>query len=422
MKTLLRFITVFFIVIVIARTSACYALKPVSIDSAILTKFYEINKNNLYWLTDNKGIARVSEWLSVIDSIEKGNLVIDKNKSDKLRKRILGFNQLDGSEKKHLDMDITFDVLSFLKEFQQGNISLEYDEVCVSRDSIYMDQLFTTNEKNSVSREMSLLSCRDIDFLTLKKFLLDSVKTTDTLRYKMMIRAMNYRKYIYINHPSEYIVVNIPEATVSYYRNESMRLKMRAIMGRKAFPTREFASYITSIITFPYWNVPRNIAINELLPKIKKDDAFLEQNNFEIIDLDGNVVEASDLEWNDFSNKNFPYQLRQSTGADNSLGVLKFELKNPYYIFLHATSNFGSFSNENRFLSHGCVRLEKPFELASALLRGRIDIDLLKKGEKDTKPTTIALPNKTPIFIIYSPVVVIGRDVVFLKDVYGLIK
>lgn len=422
MKKEIRYVCVVLIVFANFLALVGFAQKPVSIDSAILTKFYTINKNNLYWLADNKRIAKVAEWMSVIDSVNRENFIYNKIKTDKIRLRMPLFSQLDSSKRRLLDMEITTDVLIFLKEFQQGYIILDYDEVSVSRDSIYMNQLLKINKKKYVSRGLSLLSCEDADFLTLKKYLNDSVNKADTLRYKMVTRAMNYRKYIYFNHPSEYMVVNIPEASVSYYRKESLRLKMRAIMGRKASPTREFASYITSFVTFPYWNVPRSIAINEILPKIKKDDAYLEQNNFEVIDADGRVVESSNLEWKDFSDKYFPYHLRQSTGPDNALGVLKFELKNPYSIFLHATSNSSSFFKSNLFLSHGCIRLEKPFELASELLRGRIDIVLPEKDAKDTKPTTIVLENKIAVFIIYATVIIIDSDVVFLKDIYGKIK
>jgi L,D-transpeptidase YcbB len=104
------------------------------------------------------------------------------------------------------------------------------------------------------------------------------------------------------------------------------------------------------------------------------------------------------------------------------LGVLKFNLKNPSSIFLHATSRQSVFAKNYRFLSHGCIRLEKPFALADALLRGKINIAGLKKEKKDTQSSTINLPHKVPTFIIYMPVKIVGSNLVFLQDVYDVLK
>ena len=197
---------------------------------------------------------------------------------------------------------------------------------------------------------------------------------------------------------------------------------MKTVVGKKSKPTPTIASYITNIITFPHWNVPHSIAVRELLPKVQKNENYLEQQNFEVVDANGNVVEDSELNWKDYSENNFPYFFRQSTGSGNALGVLKFNFQNPYSIFLHATSWQGVFSKDYRFLSHGCVRMEKPFELAGAMLRGKIDIKKLKSGKKNTESKSIKLPHKVPVFIVYMPVKVDGKKVTFLNDVYSQIK
>jgi len=103
------------------------------------------------------------------------------------------------------------------------------------------------------------------------------------------------------------------------------------------------------------------------------------------------------------------------------LGVLKFNFQNPFSIFLHSTGQQGAFAKDFRFLSHGCIRLEKPLDLAKALIPDKIDIKELKSGKKNTKSKIIELPHKIPVFIIYMPVKVNGKKVTFLKDVYGLI-
>jgi murein L,D-transpeptidase YcbB/YkuD len=233
---------------------------------------------------------------------------------------------------------------------------------------------------------------------------------------------MNYRLYFTINHQSEYIVVNVLSAEAEYYKNDKLVIGMRVVVGQKANPTPLFASYITSLVTFPHWNVPQSIAVKELIPKVQKDKNYLEQNGFEVVDAKGIEVDDSELHWKTYSENNFPFFFRQSTGGDNALGVLKFNLKNPYSVFLHATSNQAVFTRTNRFLSHGCIRLEKPFELANALLENKLNVEELKTAKKDTESNTIQLPHKIPTYILYMPIQIVDNRITFLFDEYGLIK
>lgn len=197
---------------------------------------------------------------------------------------------------------------------------------------------------------------------------------------------------------------------------------MKSVVGKKKNPTPTIASYITNLVTFPFWNVPFSIASKELLPKVQKDESYLERNNFEVVDGKGNVVDDSDLNWGSYTEKNFPYFFRESTGPNNSLGVLKFNLRNPFSIYLHDTNSKGAFAKDYRFLSHGCVRLEKPIELADLLTKGKINVWDLKTGTQDTESQIIKLDHKIPVFIVYMPAVVHGEKVTFLKDVYGLVQ
>lgn len=392
-------------------------------DSVMVQKFYATYNEPLFWFTSRKDIKRANEWLKVIESADNSGFVPDKLQTEQIHAALSqNFKKMDNFLKEKTDRQITGLILNFLKYLQQANIHFEYDEVNVPRDSVYFFQLIFSGTKGPVSKIVSAFDCKDPDYLVLKKFMHDSISDKNSVKYKTVLLAMNYRKYLSVNHHPEYILVNIPEAEAVYYKNSLPVIKMRTVPGRKTNQTPTIASYITSIVTFPHWNVPYDIAVKEILPKIQKDENYLEQHNFDVVDAKGNVMSDSVLNWKSYTEKNFPYFFRQSTGSDNSLGVLKFYLQNPFSIFLHATSNPGAFAKDYRFLSHGCIRLEKPFELADALLRGRIDIEELKSGKKDTESTIIKLPVKVPVFIIYMPVTVAGNKVTFLPDVYGLIK
>jgi murein L,D-transpeptidase YcbB/YkuD len=406
---------------------SCFAANSYTQETAVqedslVQKFSAIADQNPFWLSTRKNIRRATDWLAEIESSEKLGLAPDKLQIDIIRSALHRRKTLGSVDKEQTDKQITNLVLHFLKDLQQGNITLDYDEVTVPRDAAYSNQLLKRKKRESVSELVARLDCKDPDYLVLKNFLHDSITVKDTLKYKEVVLAMNYRRYLTANHQPEYLIVNIPEAEACYYRNDKLFIKMRTVVGNKKTPTPTIASYITSIVTFPYWNVPHSIAINELLPKAQKNESYLEQNNFEVVDAKGNIIEDSELDLKEYNAKDFPYYFRQSTGAENDLGVIKFNLQNPFSIFLHSTSSTSSFTRDLRFLSHGCIRLEKPFELADALLRGKIDIAELRRGKKNTESETLQLLLKIPVFIIYVLVKVESGKVTFLRDVYGLIK
>jgi len=409
-------------VLVSCFITSSYAQQDTLKSDTIVQQFYAINHEPLYWFSSDKNRNRATEWLTMMESADNLGIVPDKYQSILIHVALLSNNTLDNIKKEQRDKQITGLVLNFLKNMQEGNIKFDYDEVNVSRDSVYIHQLLSSKPSESVSQMVSRLDCKDQEYLVLKQFLKDSITVKDTLKFKKISLAMNYRRYFTANHPSEYIVANIPATEASYYQNDFLKLKMRTVVGRKENPTPLIASNITNIVTFPHWNVPHSIAVKELLPKVQKNENYLEQNSYDVVNSRGKVIDDTQLKWKSYTEKNFPYFFRQSTGPRNALGVLKFNLQNPFSIFLHSTSLKSAFAKDYRFLSHGCIRLAKPMEFAKALLPDEIDIKALKSGKKNTESKTITLPHKIPVFIIYNPVMVAGKKVTFLKDEYGLIK
>lgn len=414
---------IFFVLLLALSLLTTGCAQPIGLsEDPVVQKFYSMNNQELFWFSSGRNIKKAAEWLTAIESADYSGFIVNKNEMIEIREALANKRQLDKTQTGQKDQQITRLILDFLKVFQQGNIIFDYDEVSVPLDSVYLYQLVNFESRDHVSEIIAKLDCKDPDYLVLKNYLHDSITPKDTLKYRSVLLAMNYRKYLTINYQPECIIANIPETEAEYFRSGMPIMKMRTVVGRKKSPTPLLACYLTSIVTFPFWNVPYTIAVKELLPKVQKSENYLEQNNFEIVDAKGNLIDDLELNWNDYNEKNFPYFFRQATGADNSLGVLKFNLQNPFSIFLHSTSQQGAFARDFRFLSHGCIRLEKPFELADALLRGKIDLDELKGGKKNTQSKTLKLPAKIPVFIIYMPVKVEGKKVTFLKDVYGLVK
>ena len=219
------------------------------------------------------------------------------------------------------------------------------------------------------------------------------------------------------------IIVNIPSSTLRVITKSGRQLLYSAvILGQHHTPTPLFGAYLTRIITFPYWNVPRSIATKELLPKIKRNPATtLDNLKMQVLDSRGKVADPSTIDWKSLSAKNFPYRLRQSTGCDNALGVMKFDLNSPYDVYLHDTNHREFFAGTNHFLSHGCIRLAKPVELANLILQKEFFTPSFLDTQKTNVPSkVISIPAAIPIVITYELVDLDADNLIrFYPDVYG---
>jgi murein L,D-transpeptidase YcbB/YkuD len=145
--------------------------------------------------------------------------------------------------------------------------------------------------------------------------------------------------------------------------------------------------------------------------------------SMQVVNRQGNVINPHSINWSQYNASNFPYGFRQATGCDNSLGVIKFNLTDPFDVYLHDTNNDKLFATANRYYSHGCIRVEKAIELGNALLQNKIDSNYLAACYSNQQPMPVALDNPVPVFVIYSTAHA-GKDgtVQYAKDVYSLFR
>jgi len=218
------------------------------------------------------------------------------------------------------------------------------------------------------------------------------------------------------------VVVNIPSASLLFSSAGKIVLESRIIPGKPSTRTPTLTSEITEVVIYPYWHVPAKIARRELLPMIKKNHRYLADNNFQVLNKAGKVVDPEQIIWSSLTANNFPYTLRQSTGCDNSLGLIKLNFYNPYNVYLHDTPWKLLFGFNKRYFSHGCMRLEKAKELAHFLLQDNsIAVDTVneKRCLRNQAPATIPIPVKTPVFVLYYTAWVDEKGVVrFFDDIY----
>jgi L,D-transpeptidase YcbB len=245
----------------------------------------------------------------------------------------------------------------------------------------------------------------------------------DSLNAREAAAALNYSRWIGHFHFPAYVEVNVATGTLAYIRGDSVALGMAVVAGKPTTPTPLLATYCYAVTLYPYWTVPHDIAVNELLPKCRRNIKSKTLEGYQVVDHGGKVFELDELDWSKYTKRNFPYTFRQATGCDNALGVIKFELTDTLDIYLHDTNFKNAFLSSSRYFSHGCVRLSNPVALANMLVEQKVDTDFVKACIKGQAPIAMHLKQQVPVFIIYSPATITSGDsVAYGKDVYHKFK
>ena len=219
-----------------------------------------------------------------------------------------------------------------------------------------------------------------------------------------------------------HVRVNIAAFTVEAWRAGTRELVMNAVVGKPYRSTPVFSDEITHVVLNPRWSVPIKLAIKDVLPKIKKDPQYLNENGFRVFRADtGAEVDASEVPWDQLSSRRFGYILRQEPGADNALGRLKIMFPNDHDVYLHDTPKRHLFKEAKRAFSSGCVRLEDPRGLAAFLLDDeRWTEKRIDKAIATGREQTVWLAQPVPIHLQYWTAWVDDAGTVhFREDLYG---
>ena len=221
------------------------------------------------------------------------------------------------------------------------------------------------------------------------------------------------------------IVVNIPEFLLRAYDLKGHPvLSMRVVVGRAMrTDTPVLQEDMKYVIFWPHWNVPQGILRKEILPQLAKDPDYLKNNDYEVVTFTGELVTEDAVSAEVLRQLRVgKLMVRQKPGLKNALGMIKFIFPNDENVYLHATPSVGLFAKSRRDFSHGCVRVEKPLELAEWVLRNnpgwtRARIDEAFETQKELQ---VNLVRAIPVLMVYGTAVVPeDGSVHFLEDIYG---
>ena len=196
---------------------------------------------------------------------------------------------------------------------------------------------------------------------------------------------------------------------------------MAVVVGDEGWETPVFADRIQYLEVNPYWNVPPSILREEILPAVQRDPGYLAKHEMEVVRgqtddaprvSDGLVhaaAEGGDL------------RVRQRPGKRNPLGQVKFMFPNRHNVYLHDTTAGHLFREPDRAGSHGCIRVERPLDLAAYLLGGEWSPQRVQGEIATGQRRTLTLPEEVPVYLLYFTAAVRpdGRLEMY-EDVYGI--
>lgn len=213
--------------------------------------------------------------------------------------------------------------------------------------------------------------------------------------------AANLERYRWLPRTlgNRYVFVNVPAFKLEGYANGKKTIEMKVIVGAEydGRSTPVFSDRMEFVVFRPYWNVTDNIAQNELFPKFARTGMPADYETY---------------------TENGVTRLRQKPGSKNSLGLVKFMFPNDFNIYLHDTPQDNLFKEDIRAFSHGCIRVEKPEELAQWVLgwdRARVE-EAMQSGSNNRH---VKLPQSIPVYITYMTTFVRDGHLWFANDLYN---
>ncbi|NNE80335.1 MAG: L,D-transpeptidase family protein [Silicimonas sp.] len=241
-------------------------------------------------------------------------------------------------------------------------------------------------------------------------------------RLSQIIVAMERERWINMPRGKRHVWVNITDYQAKIIDNGKVTFATRSVVGANSHDRRtpEFSDVMEHMVINPTWNVPRSIAVKEYLPLLQANP--FAAGHLRMTDARGRVVPREAVDFTQFDERNFPFDLKQPPSRRNALGLVKFMFPNRHNIYLHDTPEKQLFGREARAFSHGCVRLNDPFDFAYTLLKKqtRNPEAFFKERLATGRETVVPLEAQVPVHLVYRTAMTQPKGKIqFRRDVYG---
>lgn len=257
------------------------------------------------------------------------------------------------------------------------------------------------------------------------------IVTLEALNVPAGVRArqieLNLERWRWIPHylGRRHLLVNVADFKLAVVEDDQPLWDMRVVVGKDYRRTPVFSAKLQYLVINPYWNVPQKIAVEDILPKVRRDPQYLVRKKIKVFEswsADAGEIDPLTVDWSRLNKSNFRFKLRKEPGPQNDLGRIKFMLPNRFAVYLHDTPSRKLFESNIRTFSSGCIRLEKPIDLAEYLLRDdprwtrKKILEAIESGEN----FTVRLKEPLPVHLLYWTAWVDHRGIVnFRDDIYN---
>jgi len=241
-------------------------------------------------------------------------------------------------------------------------------------------------------------------------------------RLKSVIVAMERERWLPSERGRRHVLVNLADFSARIIDDDAVTFRTRAVIGKNSGGRRspEFSDEMEYMVINPTWHVPRSITVREYLPQLQRNPNAV--SHLRLYTRDGRQVNRGAVDFTAYSARTFPFVMKQPPSSRNALGLVKFMFPNKYNIYLHDTPQKSLFARDMRAFSHGCIRLQQPFDFAYELLSRQEaePRDFFHSVLNTGRETYVQLDRHVPVHIIYRTAITQARGrTEYREDVYG---
>ncbi|WP_158826542.1 L,D-transpeptidase family protein [Mucilaginibacter lacusdianchii] len=421
----------------------------------LITSFYEQNGYDPVLLLDHmegEDLKSLANYLQHADDHGIDPRVFQAQQVTDLVNKFYSKNAIKNADEAYqnmaeLEVMLANSLINYSNALQYGLISprkiyARYYTETKRPDSISMKRVFGISKLKTF---LDSIQPKDKQYVALQKALKTRVQVPGkSAEESDRILKVNLERLRWKNKPTQnqYVIVNIPDYTLNVVKDGKSVINMKVCVGQgrnmdradnlveydesdkvdRPFSreTPQLNSMIYSAQVNPVWNIPESIASKEIVKHAAADPYYLSNENIDVY-KDGKKVE--DPETIDWASAGEGYSFKQQPGDNNALGKIKFLFKNKSAVYLHDTPAKLAFNKTMRAVSHGCVRVERPIDLAQVLFGNGQKFETAKNAieAKETEPTDLSLSPKMPVYITYVTCWLDDSGTLqFRPDVYGL--
>ncbi len=241
-------------------------------------------------------------------------------------------------------------------------------------------------------------------------------------RLGQILVAMERERWMNIPRGDRHVWVNLTDFSAAIIDDDKVTFRTRSVIGKDQSGRRspEFSDEMEHMVINPQWFVPRSIVTKEYLPQLQRNPYAV--SHLRVTDSRGRVVNRGSVNFNAYSARSFPFAMSQPSGPRNALGRVKFMFPNKHNIYLHDTPAKALFEREVRAFSHGCIRLNDPFDFAYTVLARQTEdpIKFFHTRLESGREARVDLDQTIPVHIVYRTVFTDARGKAhYRRDVYG---